>query len=101
MIDAGRVTKVEVYDNGTFVEEDISDMPFEDVLKLCNIYNRKNRRYTHFLVDTSPFSYEDFDETKEDTLRMKQRVIELGFKLSDEELKHWDDYIAYRFDDED
>lgn len=52
------------------------------------------RDWFDFKVDLSPWSYEKFEECSPQALRAyRARLIELGFELSDEENKVWDEWI--------
>jgi hypothetical protein len=73
----------------------LPDVSFEEIVKLiATNYDRKGDHWYQFIVDTAPFTIERFEECDhEETERMRQRVLELGFVLTDEENKEWDEFI--------
>jgi hypothetical protein len=48
------------------------------------------------MIDMSPFSVEEFKDTADDWLAYRKRVADLGFVLSDDEEKLWEDRIKWR-----
>jgi hypothetical protein len=49
--------------------------------------------FGHFELDLSPYTVERFDENSKGAIRMRKRILELGFVLSDEEEKFWQEWI--------
>lgn len=48
------------------------------------------------IYDTSPFKIHEFDPYKEDFLRAKQVIVDLGFKLTSDDEAAWDKYFKER-----
>lgn len=89
-LDAGLVKGVvtrDSYDKGLEYES-IDGLSFEDIIH--SIMNNKPRIFS-FILDLDGWEYEKFEECDpNEIIRYKNRLIELGFDLSDEENKMWD-----------
>jgi len=53
----------------------------------------EKRGMDRYVLDLSPYTVERFDEDSEGAIQMRKRVLELGFVLSDEEEKIWQEWI--------
>jgi hypothetical protein len=69
---------------------DLRGSSTEEIFK--PVINRE-RGFGHFELDLSPYTVERFDENSKGAIRMRKRILELGFGLSDEEEKFWQDWI--------
>jgi hypothetical protein len=49
--------------------------------------------YGHFILDMSPFEVVRFDESAEGWTKFRQAILDLGFVLTDEEEKIWEERI--------
>jgi hypothetical protein len=50
---------------------------------------KNEEKYGKIVLDMSPFKVERFEESHEGAMKMRERVLELGFKLSKKEEKLW------------
>ena len=78
---------------------DVIPLPTKDLSKLVDIIgnydNPLKNKWFNFALDIHPFTIERFEECDSaETERMRQRVLELGFVLTDAENAEWDDFIA-------
>ena len=65
-------------------------MSFEDIVESI----KNDRDIFDFTFDLSPFTYEKFEECDAQALRdYRARLLELGFVITDEENKVWDEQI--------
>lgn len=72
--------------------DDISGMSFSDIL--IKVSDSKSRDWFQFVLDLGDWSYERFDDCDPQSLRnYRDRLLELGFKISKEENKVWEDLI--------
>ncbi len=69
---------------------------FDEVIKMLGDFKSQlftTNRVFHFLIDV-PFTYKKYEEYNPQALRdMRHDVQALGFKLTDEELKYWEEHI--------
>lgn len=93
----GRVKHVEIYDRekNEMVKHDISHCKTPQ--EIIDMF--KDDDSVHFwnvVIDTDPYTVENFEESVEGLLALKQRVLDLGFKLTDVEEGYWKAYIDDR-----
>jgi hypothetical protein len=53
-----------------------------------------------YTVDLSPWTLTRHDESKYGFYELKNKIKELGFEISEEEEKMWDNYINSRYKEE-
>lgn len=96
LIQAGKITQLRKYDP----KKGIVFSPFDEKLKLeletkeglskfliAHTKTRGDTPICGFVIDMSPFTYVRFEESKVGALTMLKAVKDLGFKLSDKEVK--------------
>lgn len=67
---------------------------FELEYLVPKIYGAVTKDWYQFVIDTKPFTIERFSEYEPEALRdMRKRVLDLGFILTDEEEKGWEEVI--------
>jgi hypothetical protein len=103
---AGKIKSVTKLNEATSrwepIDLDINSWPIEDVVeKLINVNIKGKGWYNicNFVLDMSPLEYVSFEESQEGWAEFRQAVLDLGFKLSEKELKIWSDRIRNLGDD--
>jgi len=93
MCEAGRVAALRSYNMkiGDFEDSSLQGVPTEQIFK-DHIANAR-RGIDRFALDLSPYTVERFDEDSEGAIQMRKRILELGFGLSDEEERFWQEWI--------
>jgi hypothetical protein len=56
--------------------------------------------FANFRLDMSPFEVVRFKEGEEGFRQLKQAIVDLGFVLSEEEEKLWDEFFEFRYGEE-
>lgn len=84
------------------VEADVADLSGDE---LCALYLDQHDPEGPFVwvgmeVDLRPFEVVEFEESAEGFRAMREAVVDLGFRLTDEEEAQWAKYLE-RFDEED
>lgn len=72
----------------------------EDILTVLPKDVRGDLLMGRAILDTTPFTVEEFKPTSEGWTKMLERVRELDFFLSDEEVAAWEARIAYELENE-
>jgi len=99
-----RITGIEVI-NKTRDGLETIPLPSKDLSKLVDILgnydNPMKSKWFNFAIDINPFTIETFEECDPaETERMRQRILELGFVLTDEENASWAEYIKEQKEDQ-
>lgn len=89
---AGKVSGRDQY-NRTTGEFEIVDLRGASVEDVFSIIVADKPTVDRFILDLSPYTVERFEEDSEGAIQMRKRVLELGFVLSDEEEKFWQEWI--------
>lgn len=96
LCEAGKVVGREEYDRSIddFRMIDLRGSSTEEIFEIV-VDTSVNRRsaFGHYKLDLSPYTVERFDEDSEGAIAMRQRILELGFGLSDEEERLWQEWI--------
>lgn len=106
-VEAGRVPKMWWYEpkargkKAPLVrkEMDMKGRPAMEFFTLIHEYKKDRsdkKRYYNFELDLSPFTVESFEKDGEGVRKLKQRVLDLGFKLTKKEEKVWAKYTKDR-----
>lgn len=82
--------------------------PDEELLSLTHMGTEELARvvledrpgYSYFPVDLSPFAITEYDENSTGATQMRQDILDLGFVLTDEEERFWEEWIRSRLEAE-
>lgn len=89
----GRVACIKIHGH----EERVIDAKGQDFESIKSLISGVDRRdHAEVVYDMSPFKVEWFRETVADARRLRERVLELGFRLSDEEEGIWSEWFSER-----
>jgi len=110
LFDAGRVKGVYTYSRKTkehgFQEFDKGyPWTFQELLEELEAHewagnDQIDVLWTQFVIDLSPFTVEDFEESVQGIRAMRERVIELFAEPDEEEERIWAEFIAEMHEDE-
>ncbi len=68
---------------------------WDQLVKLDKQYRKDRTIFIHgILIDRTPFTVEKFNEDQHGAIAFRQRLLDLGFKLSPEEEQQWAEWIA-------
>lgn len=62
------------------------------------VINPKQTYFYNIKVDLSPFKVKKFEKSPKGTKELKREIIKLGFKITEEEEKMWEEYIKNQED---
>jgi len=98
LYDAGKISCVSSYDPK---KDKMVEMPapksWKDILQLTESF----RGIGYLVLDMSPFEVRDYEQqAKEGMLQMKKDIEALGFKLSEEEERCWQEYLDEVYSEE-
>lgn len=90
---AGRIKEIEIYNSKKkcMVRESLEKI--NTVQEVVEKYGLGNSSFWTFVIDTSPYVIEHFDESSSGLIQMRKRVLELGFELTEEDEKQWSEEI--------
>lgn len=97
----GRIVGIERLDNDAkniVLDRFNGDETLEEVF--APVITTKRSRFSRYVLDLSPYEIVDFEEDSEGAIEFRKRILELGFILSDEEEKFWDEWINRKLKDE-
>jgi hypothetical protein len=92
LCEAGRVVGLGQYDASIHGLR-VSDLRGSSTEEVFETVISGKQGFGHFELDLSPYTVERFDENSKGAIRMRKRILELGFVLSDEEEKFWQEWI--------
>lgn len=71
---------------------------FEELSQMIKERDFENKG--HFILDSSPWIFKRFDDSKNGFLKLKKEIIKLGFKLSSKEKELWNVFSQEKFSSE-
>lgn len=71
-----------------------------NVQQLADFVMDPEHEFSVLKLDMSPFTLKTFERTLEGSQQLRQEVLNLGFVLTDEEVKAWDEFDSDHFGDE-
>ena len=94
LCEARKVVAKAIYNRalGDFEETSFQGASTEQIFE-DEILADGRRGMDRYVLDLSPYTVEQFSENSDGAIKMRQRILELGFVLSDEEEKIWQEWI--------
>ncbi len=95
--EAGRIKEIYVHgwqaDDGPITKiEDIKNS--NELYSYLKTEHESADYYSQCRIDMSPFEVIEFESSKEGFISLKKAILDLGFILSDQEHRLWDEYLA-------
>lgn len=91
---AGRIDSVATLAGDSLQTVSLSGLSVEEVGARLTGPLRRQQKWFHFPVHMEPFTVEVFaDHDPDEARRLRARVAELGFKLSDDEERAWAEWV--------